>query len=75
MSASLDRIDNSLGYTIDNVQCIHKTLNAMRRQYSVEEYIHWCSLVHNHANPEPSSAKDIKVAEKVQRLGDEESNQ
>jgi hypothetical protein len=58
MSASLDRIDNSKGYYIDNVQWIHKTLNAMRRQYSVEEYVYWCTLVANHANPEPSGGSD-----------------
>lgn len=58
MTASLDRIDNSKGYTIDNVQWIHKILNHMRRQYSVEEYVHWCTLVANHANPEPSAVND-----------------
>ena len=45
MSASLDRIDNTKGYTIDNVQWVHKILNAMRRQYSVEEFVKWCKLV------------------------------
>jgi len=59
MSASLDRIDNSKGYYIDNVQWIHKTLNAMRRQYSIEEYVYWCTLVANHANPEPNRNGDI----------------
>jgi len=44
-TASLDRIDNTRGYTIDNVQWIHKILNHMRRQYSVEEYVYWCKLV------------------------------
>ena len=44
-TASLDRIDNSKPYTLDNVQWIHKILNHMRRQYSVEEYVKWCKLV------------------------------
>ena len=73
MSASLDRIDNSKGYTVDNIQWIHKILNAMRRQYSVEEYVHWCTLVANHADPERSSTKEIDVVENVQRLGGEDS--
>lgn len=72
-TASLDRIDNNLPYIEGNVQWIHKTLNAMRRQYSVEEFVWWCSKVFINANPEPSSANDIKVAEKVQRLMGEES--
>lgn len=44
-TASLDRIDNSKPYTIDNVQWIHKVLNHMRRQYSMEDYIEWCRRV------------------------------
>lgn len=44
-TASLDRIDNSKPYTIDNVQWIHKVLNHMRRQYSVEDYVEWCRRV------------------------------
>jgi len=47
-TASLDRIDNNKPYTIDNVQWIHKVLNHMRRQYSVEEYVSWCKLVAKH---------------------------
>lgn len=45
MNASLDRIDNTKGYTLDNVQWVHKTVNAMRRQYSVDEYVRWCQQV------------------------------
>lgn len=48
-TASLDRIDNSKGYTIDNVQWVHKVVNAMRRQYSVQEYVEWCTLVSENA--------------------------
>ena len=44
-TASLDRIDNNKPYTLDNVQWIHKILNHMRRQYSVEDYIEWCKKV------------------------------
>jgi hypothetical protein len=73
ITASLDRIDNSKGYYIDNVQWIHKILNHMRRQYSVEEYVHWCTLVANHANLERSSVNANKVTENVQRLGSEEA--
>jgi hypothetical protein len=72
-TASLDRIDNSIGYVRGNVQWVHKKINQMRRQYSIVEYVHWCSLVSSHANSEPSSANDKYVAEKVQRLTGEES--
>lgn len=72
-TASLDRIDNSLPYVEGNVQWIHKTLNAMRRQYSVAEFIWWCNKVASHANPERSSVNEIKVTENVQRLEGEDS--
>lgn len=44
-TASLDRIDNTKPYTIDNVQWVHKVLNHMRRQYSIKEYVDWCRKV------------------------------
>jgi len=49
-TASLDRINNSKGYTIDNVQWVHKTVNLMRRQYTQEEYVSWCKKVAEHCN-------------------------
>ena len=60
-TASLDRIDNSKPYTIDNVQWIHKVLNHMRRQYSVEEYITWCRLVTQHQDSIKSPAMVDRV--------------
>lgn len=38
-TASLDRINNSLGYTLDNVNWIHKTLNPMKNIYSMNKFI------------------------------------
>lgn len=44
-TASLDRIDSLLGYTIGNLQWIHKDLNPMKRNLSDENFIEWCCLV------------------------------
>jgi len=44
-TASLDRINSSLGYTIDNVQWVHKKLNRMKMAMSDEEFVEWCELV------------------------------
>lgn len=44
-TASLDRIDSSLGYTKDNVQWVHKTINFMKRTYSQEYFIEMCKKV------------------------------
>lgn len=49
-TASLDRIDNNKGYIEGNLQWVHKTINRMRRQYTVEEYINWCKKVAENSN-------------------------
>jgi len=44
-TASLDRIDNSKGYTIDNVQWVHKDINYMKRILSQQQLINYCNLI------------------------------
>lgn len=51
-TASLDRKNSSLGYTEDNVQWVHKTINYIKRDLTDEDFIRWCS--HVHANHDPS---------------------
>ena len=41
-TASLDRIDSNKGYTIDNVQWVHKKVNMMKKEMSDSEFITWC---------------------------------
>lgn len=57
-TASLDRIDNSVGYVIGNVQWVHKTINKIRRDLSVQDFVFWCTLVSKHANNEPNLVND-----------------
>ena len=47
-TASIDRIDNSKGYTKENIQIVHKIINIMRNKFEIHEYINWCNLVSNH---------------------------
>jgi hypothetical protein len=47
--ASLDRIDSSKGYTINNVQWVHKDINKMKLTHSDQDFIKYCRLVANHA--------------------------
>lgn len=47
-TASLDRINNKLGYEIDNIQWTHKRLNVIRGPDSIEDFINWCKLVTNY---------------------------
>jgi predicted secreted protein len=42
---SLDRKDNSLGYTPENVWLVEKRLNIMRNVFDVEEFIRLCEAV------------------------------
>jgi DNA-directed RNA polymerase subunit RPC12/RpoP len=42
---SLDRKDNSLGYTMENVWLVEKRLNIMRNVFDVDEFIRLCEAV------------------------------
>lgn len=44
-TASVDRIDSSKGYTIDNVQFVHKHINIMKRDHSQLYFINLCKQV------------------------------
>lgn len=48
-TASLDRIDNTKGYIEGNVQWVHKWLNVMRNELSIQDFINTCKLVAEHA--------------------------
>lgn len=47
-TASLDRIDSSKDYTIDNVQWVHKDINAMKQDLSEIEFIDYCQKIINY---------------------------
>lgn len=44
-TASLDRIDSSKGYTIDNVQWVHKTVNLMKQGLDMNEFKYWIKTI------------------------------
>jgi hypothetical protein len=44
-TASLDRIDSSIGYVEGNVQWIYKPLNTMKGTLSNQEFIQLCKEV------------------------------
>lgn len=44
-TASLDRIDNNFGYIAGNVQWVHKDINQIRSNFTVERFIELCKLV------------------------------
>lgn len=42
---SIDRIDSSRGYDLDNVQLVCALVNTMKMQYSKEELLKWCKAI------------------------------
>jgi hypothetical protein len=44
-TASLDRIDNSKGYTFDNVQWLHKDVNRMKNVFDQDYFISICRKI------------------------------
>ncbi len=44
-TASLDRIDNTKGYTIDNVQWLYKDINKMKNTHTQTYFVNICKLV------------------------------
>ena len=45
-TASLDRIDSKNGYTLDNIQWIHKDLNQMKSDRSMETFLYWIKTIY-----------------------------
>ena len=74
ITASVDRMDSTKGYTEDNVWWVHKEVNRLKNNYSLQELVYWCSLIVNtHGNPDPSVVNANQVATKEQRLDGEEA--
>lgn len=44
-TASLDRIDSSKGYTKDNVQWVHKSIQRMKWDMSDDIFVKWCTMI------------------------------
>jgi hypothetical protein len=44
-TASLDRINSLDGYTKNNIQWVHKTVNQIKWELSNEELKYWCKLI------------------------------
>lgn len=45
VTASLDRVDSSKAYTIDNVRWVHKMVNMCKNQYDEKSFIEMCTAI------------------------------
>lgn len=59
-TASLDRIDSSKGYILDNVQWVHKKINAIKMDMEEQDFIYWCILIADHYLGKNRLTDDIK---------------
>lgn len=57
-TASLDRIDSTIGYTKNNVQWIHKKLNTMKMNMTEKELFNWCRKITIYKNLLKKEFKD-----------------
>jgi hypothetical protein len=48
-TASLDRKDSTLGYTLDNIQWLHKRVNMAKQVMTDPEFIEMCRQVYEHS--------------------------
>lgn len=44
-TASLDRIDSSVGYVNNNIQWLHKDVNFMKQNFKEDHFINLCKLI------------------------------
>lgn len=47
-TASLDRIDSTKGYSVDNIQWIHKDINYIKMDLPQDRFIELCRMVASH---------------------------
>lgn len=55
ITASVDRINSNIGYVDGNLWWVHKEVNRLKNNYSMDTLLYWAKLlVNKHGNPEPS---------------------
>jgi len=43
---SIDRIDSSIGYKVSNIQLVLFDVNRMKSDFTMDKFLHLCSLIH-----------------------------
>lgn len=62
-TASLDRIDSSKGYIIENIQWIHKRINKIKNDLPEDEFLEWIQLIYNYKFNQPCSASKYESSQ------------
>jgi hypothetical protein len=61
-TASLDRIDSTKGYTIDNIQWVHKDVNRMKQHFDEKYFIGLCNKVSNNIGKRNGKQRFVRSA-------------
>lgn len=59
VTASLDRIDSTKGYTEDNVQWVHKNVNLMKMDFPQEEFLYFCKRIADYDQTDEKFTEDV----------------
>lgn len=60
-TASLDRIDNSVGYVVGNVQWLHKDVNMLKFRWSQKDLLILCKLIYEHSDLKDKIVNNIDL--------------
>lgn len=61
-TASVDRIDSSVGYIKDNIQIVHKNINLMKNTLSNQEFINLCKLIYENKGRDKFPSEIVAVS-------------
>lgn len=70
-TASLDRIDSSRGYTADNIQWVHKSVNMMKHTLTNDQFIAVCHLVAAHVPLQNKAPVNTRILGRQPRFLDD----
>jgi hypothetical protein len=65
LAPSVDRIDSSGNYTLDNIQIVAAAINTMKSDLKTHDFVHLCRLVTKHVDRK----REAEVADLVLALG------
>lgn len=58
-TASLDRLDPDIGYTIDNIQWVHRDIQFMKLKLNNNIFLEWCKKIYDHQDNSKKIIKEI----------------
>lgn len=60
-NASLDRVDSGMGYTLDNVQWLHRDVNLMKQAFMQEYFVDTCRMIADYQRVKSDSDQAAEI--------------